>query len=184
MKLKYFLLTVMILAILGCGKATPPKNIVAQVNDYQISLEEFELNFLQSPYASRNDLFEARKDYLESLINQKLIIQDAQKRNVDKQKEFLSSIEHFWEQSLLTIYLGMKTKEISGSVHVPQEAIRKLYDQMVKDGLTTKTYEELYPQISWQAAKDIESRKLNDWTGELRKTADVKINANLLKDGK
>ncbi|MBF0485356.1 MAG: hypothetical protein HQL16_02460 [Candidatus Omnitrophica bacterium] len=184
MGLKYFLSALICLALAGCGRAEPPKEIIARVNDYQISLEQFENGFAQSPYAAREDKALARKDYLNSLISQKLILEDAQKKNIDKQKEFLASVEHFWEQSLLTVSVGMKTKEIDGSVHVPQEAIRKLYDQMIKDGVTTKTYEEIYPQISWQAAKQLETEKLNAWIESLRKGANIKVNTDLLKAGK
>lgn len=181
MTVKHLLSVIFCLALVGCGKAEPPKKNIAVVNDYVITLDEFELGFTQSAYAAREDMAKARRDYLDSLINQKLILQDAQKKNIDKDKEFLKSIERFWEQSLLTIAVGTKAKEINGSLQVPEDQIRKLYDQMVKEGLTAKSYEEMYPQIKWQAAKQFEAQMLSGWMDGLRHSAKVKVNESLLK---
>ncbi|MBI3601966.1 MAG: hypothetical protein HY209_03640 [Candidatus Omnitrophica bacterium] len=169
------------LLLVGCSKPQEPKEAVASINGYAVTLDEFEAGFTQSPFASREDKAKARKDYFNNLINQKLILQDAQQKNIDKDKEFLKSIEHFWEQSLLTVALGVKTKEIAGSLRISQENIRRLYDQMVKEGATTKSYEELYPQLKWQAQKQMESQALNDWIETLRKNAQIKVSKDLLK---
>jgi len=181
MTVKQGIVVLFCLALVGCGKAEPPKKIVASINDYRVTLDEFEEGFAQSAYATRLDKAKARQEYLDNLINQKLILQDAQKKNLDKDKEFLRSIERFWEQSLLTVAIGTKTKEINGAMVVPEEQIRKLYDQMLKEGLTAKSYEEMYPQIKWQAAKQFEAQMLSNWMDGLRRGADVKINESLFK---
>ena len=167
--------------LVGCSKPQEPKKIVATINNYEITAQEFEEGFAQSPFASRQDKAKARAFYINNLINKKLVLQDAQKKNLDKNKEFLQSIERFWEQSLLMQALAAKSKEITGTTLVSQEEVRKVYDQMVKDGLTTKSFEELYPQIKLQAQKQKESQLLNDWIDGLRKTAQININQNLIK---
>jgi hypothetical protein len=184
MTIKYFLVVTMCLVLMGCGKAEPPKKIIAQINDYEVTFEEFEQGFLQSAYVMREDKAKARREYLDNLISQKLILQDAQKKNLDKDKEFLKSIERFWEQSLLTMAVGTKTKEITGSLQVPADQIQKLYQQMVKEGLTTQSYEEMYPQIKWQAAKQFEAQMLTSWMDSLRQNANIKVNESLLKAAK
>lgn len=66
--------------LLGCGGGQPPKKLVlARVNNYEITQEEFEQEFKDSQYASTNTL-EARKEFLNNLIDRKLILQDAQAR--------------------------------------------------------------------------------------------------------
>jgi hypothetical protein len=168
-------------AAVGCAKQQPPEEVIAKVNDYEISVSEFEEGFASSAYASREDKLQARREYLGSLIDRKLILQDAQKKNIDKDKDFLKSIERFWEQSLLTVALGLKTQELSKSVRVREEDTRRIYDGMVKDGITTKAYEDVYPQIKWQAQKQIEGQKLGDWIEGLKKGASIKIDEDLLK---
>ena len=181
MTVKQGIVVLFCLALVGCGKAESPKKVVAAINDYRVTLDEFEEGFAQSAYAARLDKEKSRQEYLDNLINQKLILQDAQKKNLDKDKEFLRSIERFWEQSLLTVAIGVKAKEINGAMVVPEDQIRKLYDQMLKEGLTTKSYEEMYPQIKWQAAKQFEAQMLSNWMDGLRRGADVKINESLFK---
>jgi len=84
----------------------------------------------------------------------------------------------------LTVALGSKTREITGSLRVSEEQVRKLYDQMVKEGIATKPYQDMYAQIRWQAEKQIEAQLLNDWMNDLRKKANIVIDKSLLKAGK
>jgi len=180
MTIKPAIVVLFCLALVGCGTSVPPKQVVVTVNDYVVTIDEFEQGFAQSAYAAGDDKAQARREYLDTLINQKLILQDAQKKNLDKDRAFLRSIERFWEQSLLTVAIGVKTKEIGGSFQVPEDQVRKLYDQMVKEGLTAKTYEEMYPQIRWQAARQMEAQMLGSWMDGLRRDARIKINESLL----
>lgn len=182
MNLKYGVVLFVSAALLGCG-GSPVKEskVLVQINEYKVTADEFREGFAQSAFASRDDVEGARADYLENVINQKVILLDAQKKNIDKQKDFLRSIERFWEQSLLTVAVGMKTREITGSVRVTEEQLRRLYDQMVKEGVATKPYQEMYAQIRWQAEKQVEAQLLNDWMNDLRKKAKIVIDKNLLK---
>jgi hypothetical protein len=54
---------------------------------------------------------------------------------------------------------------------------------MVKDGKTTKTYDEMYQEIKWDITKAIESQMMNGWLKQLRDNANIRINKDsLLKD--
>lgn len=181
MKQTFWVILIIAFAVGGCFKQKPPEEVIAKVNDYDIRLSEYEEGFAASPYASRTDKLLARQEYLSSLIDRKLILQDAQKKNIDKEKEFLKSIERFWEQSLLTVALGTKTLELSKAVTVREKDVRSIYDGMVRDGITTKSYEDIYPQIKWQAQKQLEAAKLNEWIDSLRKGSTIKIDEDLLK---
>ncbi len=185
MNLKYGVVLLLCIAFAGCG-GSPSKDskVLVQINEYKITVDEFNDGFAASAFASRDDVDVARTEYLDNVINQKVILLDAQKKNIDKQKDFLRSIERFWEQSLLTVALGSKTREITGSLRVSEEQVRKLYDQMVKEGIATKPYQDMYAQIRWQAEKQIEAQLLNDWMNDLRKKANIVIDKSLLKAGK
>ena len=98
MKQKFWIILIIALAVGGCFKPKPPEEVIARVNDYEITLAEYEEGFAASPFSARSDKLLARQEYLSSLIDRKLILQDAQKKNIDKEKEFLKSIERFWEQ--------------------------------------------------------------------------------------
>ncbi len=182
MAFKYILCCVASLCVLGCGtQSDQAQPVVLIVNDYQVTRNEFEEGFSRSFMADRPDKIQARREYLDNLINQKLILLDAQKKGIDKNREFLRSIERFWEQSLMTVALGTKTREINKSFVVSEPEIRRFYEGMIKDGIITKSYEDVYAQIKWQAQRQMESRLLDEWMKELRSNARVNINKDLLK---
>ena len=104
-----FLLCLCVILISGCHNATPQK-VVARIGNYCITKQEFNEAYNNSIHASSNSL-QAREAFLNNMINQKLILLDAQARGLDKNKEFLKMIEDFWQQSLLTMALKEKSKE-------------------------------------------------------------------------
>lgn len=180
---RYLLLLVFSLVIFGCAKATQEKNIVVKINDYEISKAEFEQDFKDSSYAG-NDTLESRKDFLNNLINQKLILQEAQRKDMDKDKNFLKMIEKFWEQSLLKLSIDRKSKQISGSVSVSDADVENVYKNMVKEGTADKPYNQMYRQIKWEITKIKESKAMNEWLNELHKNACIEVDESLLKNSK
>jgi hypothetical protein len=182
-KMKRQLFTSIILlciVIAGCGPAAEKKEIVVKINDYQISKDRFEAEFKDSIYG-QNDTPDARKKFLNSLIDRKLILQDAQARGLDKEQGFLRAIERFWEQSLLKMALDNKTKEISGSISVNDAQVRQRYDFMVQEGTISQPYEQASEQLKREIIKLKESEAMNDWIAQLNKKAQIKINYELLK---
>ncbi|MFH0753784.1 MAG: hypothetical protein V2A70_04395 [Candidatus Omnitrophota bacterium] len=165
----------------AAGAPADASPLLANVGGYRITVNEFKDGFMTSAFAARADRLQARREYLETLIDQKLILLDAQKHNLDKTPDFLRSVERFWSQSLLTVALGSKTLEFHKGSNVKDEDVRRIYDDMVKDGVTTKPIQEVYSQIKWQAEKQVESQKLNAWIASLRKAASVRVDEMMLK---
>lgn len=111
---KILIFLVILALILGCGRrGSQDRQILAKVNNYEIGLQEFEEEFKGSPYAGDNTP-QAKREFLKNLINRKLILQDAEKKGLDKDKDFLRMVERFWEQSLLKLALDKKSREIAG----------------------------------------------------------------------
>lgn len=181
---KYLIILLcLLLFISGCQGSSKDKIILAKINDYEITKEEFEEEFKVSPFG-RTDTLESRKEFLKHLINRKLILQEAQAQGLDKKKSFLKLIERFWEQSLLKIALDRKSKEIVGSVQVSDGTIEETYKNMLKEGETEKPYEEMYKEIKWRIIKLKESQMMNGWLEGLRKDADIQIDYGLLEADK
>lgn len=181
MKRQLFTLVILLcIFIAGCGPVAEKKEIVVKINDYQISKDRFEAEFKESIYG-QVDTPEARKVFLDNLVNRKLILQDAQSKGLDKEQGFLRMIERFWEQALLKIALDKKTKEISGSISVSDAQIRQLYDLKRKNGKIDKPYEQAREQLKRELIKSKESEAMNDWIAQLNKKAQIKINYELLK---
>ncbi|MBU9889250.1 MAG: SurA N-terminal domain-containing protein [Candidatus Omnitrophica bacterium] len=138
----------------GCGPR-PDKNeeIVVSINDYVVTREEFNDEFRDSVYGS-SDTPESRRKFLNALIDRKLILQYAQEKGFDKEPQFLKSIEKFWERSLLKVALDRKTIEIAS-------------------GNT---------EGDWQAQRTEETKQMNDWMSELRRTARITVRESSLED--
>lgn len=178
---RYFILLLALLVI-GCSRQNN-KVIVAKINNYEISKEEFEGEFKESAFA-RFDTLESRKDFLNNLINRKLIMQDAQSKGLDKDKSFLKMIERFWEQSLLKLALDKKSKEIAGAVVIDDRIIKQAYDKMIKDGVTDVPYDQAYNRIKWELMRARQSQIMDNWVTQLRQTANIKVNYGLLEKNK
>lgn len=180
MKKYYLAILFLSLFILGCQNKPKDKTILAGINNYKITQQEFEEEFKDSSFG-RVDTLESREEFLNALINRKLILEDAQKKGLDKDRAFLRMIEKFWEQSLLKLALDRKSKEIAGSAIVSDKKIEEAYQRMLKEAKTDKTYDQMYNQIKWDILKLKESKAMNDWVNDLRKKADIKIDYGLLK---
>jgi len=105
------LICLMLLALAGCGNSQPSsRDVVARVGDYVITRQEFREAYKDSSYGAQGTLA-SRKIFLNNMINQKLILLDAENKGLDKNKEFLKMVEHFWQQSLLTMAMQNKVQE-------------------------------------------------------------------------
>ena len=149
-----FLLVATLIFLSGCSPASSKAKdsaIAVSVNNYYISYDEFEKEFKDSAFG-RTDTPESRKEFLDNLIDRKLILQYAQKEGFDKEKNFLKTIEKFWEQSLLKVALDKKTKEIEAKLSASD----------------------------WEAKRNEETKMVNDWMDDLRKQAHITIKDGIL----
>ena len=140
----------------GCCCQNPSgaksEEIAVSINNYNITRDEFEQEFKDSANG-KIDTPESRKDFLNSLIDRKLILQYAQAEELDKKKSFLKMIEKFWEQSLLKIALDKKTKEIEAKLTAP----------------------------TWAEKRTEETKMISDWMNELRNKAHITVKDDILK---
>ena len=150
---RYLSLLFVMLLLSGCSRAPAQKDILARVNNYEITRSEFEDEFKASPYG-KIDTPESRKEFLNALIDRKLILQYAQQKDYDKEKGFLKLIEKFWEQSLLKIALDKKTGEIEFKIS----------------------------SSGWEAKRTEETKMMSDWMKELRKNAYITIKGDDLNN--
>lgn len=180
---KYLVILCATFFLFGCTSKPQSKTMLAKINDYEITKEEFQAALKNSMYGMA-DTMESRQEFLDNLINQKLILQQAQKQGLDKEANFLKAIERFWEQSLLKVALDKKTKDISSNMRIGDKEIQAAYQKIVQDGKADKPYDQMYNQLKWELTKAKEAEEINKWINELHNKARIKIDYNLLKEGK
>lgn len=108
--MRLFIGMVILASMLGCQSRESQQQIVARVGSYIITQHEFEEAYKNSAYGRDHNLF-YRSAFLKNMINQKLILLDAERRGLDRDPQFLKMIESFYQQSLLTTALQEKSKE-------------------------------------------------------------------------
>ncbi len=106
----------------GCGRSSLEEGedarVVARINNYELTVSDFKEEIdprLAMRYLSKDPL-KAKEELLENLITKKVLLQEAQKQNFDKDKAFMKEIERYWEQTLLKLLLKKKSKEFSSKL--------------------------------------------------------------------
>lgn len=166
---------------MGFSQVSPRKQILAKINNYEITFEEFKQELGDSPYAG-SKTYEAKEEFLDNIISRKLILQEAEQRGLDKDEKFLKVIEKFWEQALLKVALEQKAKESAGAVFVSDQEVEAAYQSMPAEAKAEKPYEAVYSQVKWELTRAKQTRLMDEWIAQLRNSARIKIDCDLLKN--
>ncbi len=128
------LLVIAMLLCAGCGQPQAlPKDVVARVNNYMITADEFRRALDAAPAGFRNypGLTPAmvKEKVLDEMIANQLLLEEAQKLNFDKQSEFLAEVEGYWRQALLKAVIQKRNKQIMDAAGITDAKLRELYDR-------------------------------------------------------
>ena len=122
----FLLVSFLPLSLFYCTQETQEKaEILARINQYNLTLEEFqnkmaaELNLDTDFKLTR----EAKKEFLEGLIEKELLIQEAKKLELDRKEKFIRTIERYWESTLIRDLIEIKGKQISKRILISEEEI-------------------------------------------------------------
>jgi len=117
---------------ISCGRGGSPGENIAVVNDTPISLSEFQKEV--SILSKRNPAFKATPQTLEeqlnTIIDKKLLLQEAMKKGVAEDERFVQTIKSFWEQTLIKELLELKAREWADRLFVTEEEINRQYQRM------------------------------------------------------
>lgn len=98
----------------GCAKKEAPQRAVAKINDYYLTEEDLKDKMLHSPYSreTSGDL----KTFLDIAIREQILIQEAQRLDLDKKKTFMKTIERYWAQTLIKELLDKQSQKIMQNI--------------------------------------------------------------------
>lgn len=163
----------------ACSKRNRKGETAVKINTYALTANEFEELF--SEYGMKGDTPESRADFLNNLITRKLLLEEAQRRGLDTQKDFLRSIENFWEQSLLKGVVDQKVKEIEKNITVTDSEVETYYQKWIKETpKASKPLQEVRDLMEWQIRKAKEAQAMEEWTNDLIRKAQIKVNKKAL----
>ena len=176
MRIVFVVMVISCFVLAGCSAGGGgDERVVAQVNDYKMTVEDLKYELKNVPYDDE-ELLETEKgrlDYIDRLLEKEILLQEAQAQGLDREKEFMKSIENYWEQALLRLLLQQKSKEISGLIHVYDNEIEEYYRETGED-LSRSDVHRIIRQKKETATMDA-------WVQELKKRSRVNINEKILK---
>jgi len=119
----------------GCSGRGPSEEVVARINDYEMTVEDFQTESGEIIKGGRvvGGIPIIKEDILDALITKQLILQEAQRRGLDKEKDFMETIELYWEQTLIKNLLKERFAKIVKDITVSEEEIRAYYEKMKRD---------------------------------------------------
>jgi hypothetical protein len=118
--------------VTGCSGRKGPERIVATINDYTMTVEDFNYESKEILHTAQilGDIPVTKENILDALVTKEVLLQEAQKNNLDKDKSFMKTIELYWEQTLLKNLLMKKSGEISRKIVVYEDEILDYYSNM------------------------------------------------------
>ena len=158
---------------------------LAKINNFTLCYCEFEgklareLNF----DADLKLTPEVKKAFLEQLIQEELLIQEAKRLNLDKKDKFARAIERYWKSTLIRDLLELKGNEINETILVPQAEIDAYYKKMKEERAAVPPLSEIQDLIVKELKEKEKRKRLKAWMMDLQERADIEIHqACLLKD--
>lgn len=120
------------LFIIGCGKGKGQRENIASVNDTPISLAEFQKEV--SILSKRNPAFkitpQALEEQLITIIDKKILLQEAMKKGITEDERFVETIKTFWEQTLIRELVELKAGEWTDKLFVTEDEVERHYQMM------------------------------------------------------
>lgn len=172
-----------ILLAYGCSQEpSNNKEVIATINDYELTLEEFEdqlvadLNYEEDYKLTR----EAKEEFLDQLIRKELLIQEATRLELNRKEKFIKAIERYWEATLIRDLMELKGEEFAQRTYVPEEEIEASYRDIKKKRPDIAPLKEVREDIYKEIAERKKRERLKEWIAQLRENSNIRINEELL----
>lgn len=181
----FFFGGLVLLGLSGCGPAPTEAEVhqpVVVINDLRLSAEDLKQEVATAPEASHAVATANEKgkepEWLSRLIERELLVQEAQRKGLDRDPEFMRTIERFWKEGLIKELLRRSSQEISSQVHVYDTEIEEYYKRMVAESPVGSV--EPLPKIREEIRRTIRQQKeaqaMERWVTDLRSRAKIQIN--------
>ncbi len=158
-----------------------PKNqILAQVNNEKITVYQFnkELEKIESPL--REIIKEDPQPFLENLILQRILLQEAKKQGITPPVRTYKDISKESKSPEDIIIEELIKKRFSSSPTVTKEEVKAVYLQL-KDQLGGKSFDEVSSEIENLIRENKRQNEIRQYITELRQNSSVEIDQIRLK---
>lgn len=169
----------------GCGnegtssEAMSKENIALEINGNIITMEEFTaLIRLENAVNPEFDLTpDKQKEFINYLIRREVLIREASRRELDRENDFLRTIERYWESTLIRNLMTRKSQELKKCVLVLDTDIKAFYEANKTD--TTPPLETVKEEIRNQLLTEKINERIAGWEQALVQSAKIYKNPQL-----
>jgi len=156
--------------------------VVAKINDYEISVDDFQTQLAEEQEFEKDfKLTEATKrQFLDDLIRKELLIQEAKRMDLDRERDFMKTIERYWESTLVRNLIARKSSEIDKKILVSEEEIQDGFKSLKSQNDDLPALESVHAILENEIRETKKSAALQVWMDELYRKANVTIDTDLL----
>ena len=175
----------LILCLFSCSQDKSGQDLIlAKVNDYALTLNEFNTQLKEELEYDKDFKLnhDARKTFLDQIITKELLIQEAKRRQLDREDKFIRAIERYWEATLIRDLMAMEGQAIEKRTVVSQEEIEARYDALLKSDPNQPPLASLQAQIAQEILNEKKQRSLEEWISRLKTNAKITFDEKLITD--
>ncbi|MGB3057131.1 MAG: peptidyl-prolyl cis-trans isomerase, partial [Candidatus Omnitrophota bacterium] len=135
-RISFFLIIAASLALTaGCGKAAKEGAVLAQIGSSKITVGSFNERISNLPVRYQRVIRRRKKEFLEELINDTLLYQEAVNNGLHKDADVRKVIEEARKKILIARLLK---EEVEDKIDVTEEDISVFYEENKSDYMTTE----------------------------------------------
>lgn len=180
-----FVFTGVLLCLSGCGQqsadATSEKPALV-INGLHLTpselRQELETSSLTPHSVADPEVDEnAEPEWISRIIEREVLVQEAQRLGLDRQPEFLRTIERFWKEALIKSLLNHKGKEIENEVHIYDREIEDYYGRLVasQGAESVGPLEDLREELRRTVRQKKQTETMDAWISKLKEEAKISI---------
>lgn len=163
--LTLIIVTLLVFFLIGCARKNENDKVIATVNDAPILLNELQYKIAtiskQDPELKLTT--KTIEQELNTIIDKKIMIQEAMKLGISKDKKFLNTIRTFWEQTLIKNLIVQKQNgDWKDYIFVKEEEIQNYYEKL-QYRCTFKIIEDRNPIEANSMLKQAKKGEVIEW---------------------
>jgi hypothetical protein len=158
----------------GCVKKDP---VAIRIGSISITVKEFESAYEEGRFQYGIEL--SRKDFLDALIQRKLILKEAEKLGLDRDSQVIGSLQAFYEQLLLKLALARKINELQIPLKASDAEIRNYFEARKDGEFAGKDLATAREEVEMLLLREKQKQALQEWSDSLHKKTQIAIDYKL-----
>ena len=158
---------------------------VLVINDLKLTPDDLRWEIERVPIEPALPPVQGEPEWLARVVERELIVQEGRRMGLDREPEFMRSIERFWKEALLKQVLQRKAREISSGVQVNPSEVEAYYEQWLKaqrPGTLSESLTAKRPEIERTLRQQKEADAMEEWIVGLRREAKIRVDRQALEE--